>query len=326
MGGGGSGVGGSGEAGEGRARLAEGPGACAACGVRLRDSGVECCECGVRVHGCCTGVSVWRRRGLRNWRCGGCEGGATEMRREEEGESESVRLVEEERLNEPGPRPCGVCRVTMRRGQNGVSCIDCGLLVHKKCCGLSRWARENGESWRCVSCRDGIEPANRVMSPPNVVLPAGKCDICRRMRRRGQGIRCVMCKSILHVKCADLGSRGRAQVVDRSVWECVACMRQKEEREGQQGSDGSVPASVPRVPGSHSVAVMQWNCDHLPLKVPELEVWLRKNDVDVAVLQETKLREEDGELRVNGYEVVRRDRWRRGWSRFSRGGVSYLNP
>jgi hypothetical protein len=65
---------------------------------------------------------------------------------------------------------------------------------------------------------------------------------------------------------------------------------------------------------------MQWNCDHLQSKIPELEVWLRKNDVDVAMIQETKLRDEDGDIRVSGYEMVRRDRWRGGRSRFSRGG------
>ena len=32
------------------------------------------------------------------------------------------------------------------------------------------------------------------------------------------------------------------------------------------------------------------------------------------------MREEDGEIRVRGYEVLRRDRWRGGRSRFSRGG------
>ena len=40
----------------------------------------------------------------------------------------------------------------------------------------------------------------------------------------------------------------------------------------------------------------------------------------MAILQETKLRGEDEEVKVAGYEVVRRDRWRGGSSRFSRGG------
>ena len=64
----------------------------------------------------------------------------------------------------------------------------------------------------------------------------------------------------------------------------------------------------------------QWNCDHLRAKIPELEVWLRRRKVDVAVIQESKLREEDVGVRVQGYEVIRRDRRREGTSRWSRGG------
>ena len=64
----------------------------------------------------------------------------------------------------------------------------------------------------------------------------------------------------------------------------------------------------------------QWNCDNLRAKIPELEVWLREHRVDVAVLQETKLREEDGTVRVRGYEMVRRDRWRGRGNIWTRGG------
>lgn len=46
---------------------------------------------------------------------------------------------------------------------------------------------------------------------------------------------------------------------------------------------------------------------------------MKKHDVDVAVIQETKLRAEDCEVRMSGYEMLRRDRWR-GSSCFSRGG------
>ena len=157
--------------------------------------------------------------------------------------------------------------------------------------------------------------------PPREVLPGGRCDVCSRLRRRGQEIRCMMCTRILHVGCAELGPRGRAQFVDRSAWKCVACVRQERERDDDARNDEGVPAGVRTgEEGSRSIVVMQWNCDHLSSRIPELEVWLRKNDVDVAVVQETKLRAEDGEVRVRGYEMLRRDRWRGGRSRYSRGG------
>ena len=56
-------------------------------------------------------------------------------------------------------------------------------------------------------------------------------------------------------------------------------------------------------------------------KKAELEDWLEKMEIDVALLQETKLRMEDVELRMRGYEVIRKDRRREGMSRLSRGVV-----
>lgn len=66
--------------------------------------------------------------------------------------------------------------------------------------------------------------------------------------------------------------------------------------------------------------VMQWNCDHLRSKIPELEQWLQDHGVVVAALQETKLREEDGIVKVRGFEVVRRDRCRGRGRAGARGG------
>ena len=122
------------------------------------------------------------------------------------------------------------------------------------------------------------------------------------------------------MKCAELGSRGRAAGIDRSTWECVACVKQRRERERDRtvGSDEPLRSRTGDGPGS--IVAMQWNCDHLSSKIPELEGWLCKNDVDVAMVQETKLRDEDGVVCVRGYDVVRRDRWRGGRSRYSRGG------
>lgn len=66
-----------------------------------------------------------------------------------------------------------------------------------------------------------------------------------------------------------------------------------------------------------NIHVMKCNCEHLRAKIPKLEVWLRKNEIDVALLLETRVREEDCEVQVRGYEMVRCDRWREGRCRGS---------
>ena len=53
---------------------------------------------------------------------------------------------------------------------------------------------------------------------------------------------------------------------------------------------------------------MQWNCDHLQSKIPEHLQFMEKHDIDVAALQETKLRAEDGEITIPGYNVIRKNR------------------
>ena len=257
---------------------------------------------------------------MNGWRCRDC-GGANErvlvpptvgtVETEEGAERELTEVA----------RCCGVCRVALRRGQSSMSCVECGMSVHKKCCGLSRWERENGAAWRCERCHVGSSRRRDVDEVAETErLPAGKCDVCRRLRRRGQGICCSMCKRILHVKCAELGSRGRAAGIDRSSWECVACVKQQRERERERTVGSDEPLRNQTGDDSGSIVAMQWNCDHLSSKIPELEGWLRKNGVDVAMVQETKLRDEDGAVCVRGYDVVRRDRWRGGRSRYSRGG------
>lgn len=51
---------------------AVGNGGAQPCGREACSCGVECVNCGLCVHGCCTRVSSWRRRGLMNRCCDGC--------------------------------------------------------------------------------------------------------------------------------------------------------------------------------------------------------------------------------------------------------------
>ena len=71
-----------------RERMLEGREQSGKCGRDLRrgQDGVECEEYGLRVHGVCTGVSGWMRRGLTGWRCESCGGGSGNWGQERGGE------------------------------------------------------------------------------------------------------------------------------------------------------------------------------------------------------------------------------------------------
>ena len=49
-------------------------------------------------------------------------------------------------------------------------------------------------------------------------------------------------------------------------------------------------------------------------------MWLQNKRVDVAMLQETKLRAEDTKIEVRGCSVIHRDRCRENMSGYARGG------
>ena len=53
---------------------------------------------------------------------------------------------------------------------------------------------------------------------------------------------------------------------------------------------------------------MQYNADGLSTKVPELKIRLREEDIDICMIQETKLRPDNNTPRIEGYVSFRSDR------------------
>ena len=144
------------------------------------------------------------------------EGGSV---RSSEGETRPQRSMNELR------RECGVCKKVIRAGTSGVKCTRCGVEVHKCCSGRSRWVTERTE-WECEGCRGGGEREVVVVEK----VSAGKCDECGRSRREGQGIECKGCGKVMHVMCAELGTRLQAARTNRREWRCKWCRAQRSER------------------------------------------------------------------------------------------------
>ena len=57
-----------------------------------------------------------------------------------------------------------------------------------------------------------------------------------------------------------------------------------------------------------TLKLLQWNCDSLSTKIPELKDRLSKLDIDICLIQETKLRSHDKTPKIPGYGSVRTDR------------------
>ena len=316
----------------GDVELNPGPQECGGCGRSCPGRGPKCAGCDKWSHLSCSGLSRGRfyrlEGGGEQWTGRCCERGPAALagrEREQRREREVGTGEAEER------RVCGVCRVTLRRGQAGMACDGCGVRVHNKCCGLNRWRREHAETWRCQRClggegQDEEEEEEGEIARSGNLPPAGRCFVCGRFRRRGQGVECRECGKRLHIRCADMGTRLGAERTEREAWRCKECAdehrkRESERRRREEEEEIERDRARSRVgTGSGKIRLAQWNCDNLRAKIPELEVWLQEHRVDVAVLQETKLRAEDGEVRVRGYEMVRRDRRRSRGNVWTRGG------
>jgi ribonuclease HI len=120
------------------------------------------------------------------------------------------------------------------------------------------------------------------------------------------------------MQCCSLRNRGRRDRADKARWLCDLC-KEEEKRNATPAPATTIPISG-RDGGNLNIRILQWNCDSLAPKVEELEKLLSEKRIDVAVLQETKLRAEDGDIVVADYNMVRRDRQRCFLKGHSRGG------
>ena len=67
---------------------------------------------------------------------------------------------------------------------------------------------------------------------------------------------------------------------------------------------------------------MQWNCDYLATKIPELRVVIKKYAVDIILLQEAKLGFEDPAPLLEGFDAIRTDR--KGSGTYTRRGGGFI--
>ena len=68
------------------------------------------------------------------------------------------------------------------------------------------------------------------------------------------------------------------------------------------------------------MTILQWNADAITAKIQPLRDYLIEKNVDVFLIQETKLVKKDNTPTFSGYTVLRRDRWQLKGKENNRGG------
>ena len=99
------------------------------------------------------------------------------------------------------------------------------------------------------------------------------------------------------------------KVLQREQWVCPNCEEDEIEEEDNievdEGQDTHYKVAGTR---DTTLKILQLNIDSIMSKVEELKDFIKKNKIDVFVIQETKLVRSDKPIRIPGYTVVRKDR------------------
>ena len=289
--------------------------ACSACMAAIKKNTVPLVcvcgggggECGAYNHASFSGLSrAGRRETAGAYRCRRCRGDKeTPPSRSPEDGGEETEVW--------------VCDLAIRRRAAHAEC-GCGFKAHKKCTGRRRG--DEGE-WRCPTCggveqRSGSEGEGRSAvvemgeagpaqhQPPISEEPLGNCGECgSRLKRVILPLVCRGCRGGFHLKCA----QGQRKVIEMEresgTWMCKQC---RERRSKTPEREPSATTSQGATTHRGSIKLLQWNCDWLGTKTDELPGVLREEEIDMAALQETKLREGDPTPRIEGYMILRSDR------------------
>jgi len=226
---------------------------------------------------------------------------------------------------------CDVCGVKFRANTSLLECStqDCGKKCHKatRCSRISRYA-VNTAKWSCSDhCQsrtvtvagrpvDDLYSSSSSSAPADSSTDRRSCNHCKKtIARRGTlPLSCQVCKANFYNGCSGLSRDMLRSVIGTGCWTCSACTTKQ-----LQQSPQPLPIQAdaqPRDCGEskegttvkESLKILQWNADGIKPKLHELEMRMRELDIDVAVIQETKLKKADRSPILPGYASIRRDR------------------
>ena len=115
-------------------------------------------------------------------------------------------------------------------------------------------------------------------------------------------------------------TRQQVENLDRTIWECLGC-QQKEANPRPTASDqDEEPNYTIRKTKLSKVNIMQFNIDSLLSKLEELKMVLKEENIDIFLIQETKLVKSNKLPTIPGYTVKRQDRTQLVGKEMNRGG------
>ena len=129
------------------------------------------------------------------------------------------------------------------------------------------------------------------------------------LRSNTVSVRCSVCSKEFYQKCSTIPKASTPDI----HWKCEKCTNIQQNRTYQStnrllpGSTNSLPSKPVPATSRNKLKIYQWNADGIRPKFIELCDHLLNSDIDVLAVQESKLRETDQTLSIEGYATIRKD-------------------
>ena len=314
---------------------------CNICQNRI-NRGVDYLKCAECLHGVhkkkeCSGLSPEgiRRTNRMTWKCKKCKG--VVGGNQEDGIENGDRREESDRREEESNKNCKMCPNIIKRGVDHLKCTECQHGVHKKkeCSGLSVEGikRIDRSTWRCLRCR-GLRPQVTARINEGEEIGDGreeakkKCKICTNIIKKGADhLICTVCKNTIHKKedCSDVTATGM-RTLNRSIWQCRGCIEAEIERENRRNRTDHDGEEVEYVMQDgknmeeRELRILKWNADTLSTRKEELRQALKDHEVDIFLVQETKMTKSSKVPKFPGYTIINKPRHQVAGDESNRGG------
>ena len=120
---------------------------------------------------------------------------------------------------------------------------------------------------------------------------------------------CVSCSSTYHQVCSGLQRGTHRRYSETGQWVCGPCTGARRQARPPPNPGltrvGDRKATLPR---RERLFVLHWNANGILSSFNELAHFLKKNHVDICMVQETRLLPRDSLPHLPGYVAIRRDR------------------
>ena len=225
----------------------------------------------------------------------------------------------------PGPtftpgRDCEECKKKIRVGTTPISCAtpNCIAVCHN-----SHGKEKTASSWRCGQHRDDDHPMPLPPEPENAEnqdddeqndvqqkkISCSRCPVPWRVNLIP--VICSECNDACHQSCTGL-TRDAIEVVKRNnySWICTFCRNKPPASKPcptiNENEDDKSTGMVTE--DTEGLRIMQWNANGINTKTVELHQALVDLEVDICLIQESKLRQGTPTPHIPGYVTYRSDR------------------